>query len=133
MKTVDDREGAYACSGVAHESSAERLAGERGVERPPGEAPASPAPRFLNATNETATREKTAGASGVTDPRGAIMRERDTGSTTGQAGVSGPLFPSCPPNTRDQLRRAHDLTTVHDDLVAGEDATTRVQPPFVSS
>jgi geranylgeranyl pyrophosphate synthase len=34
-------------------------------------------------------------------------------------------------NTRDQLRGAHDLTLVHDD-VADDDAFTRLQPPLVS-
>ena len=38
---------------------------------------------------------------------------------------------SCPPNTRDQLRRAHGLTLVHDDP-ADDDAPIRIQPPFVS-
>ncbi len=52
--------------------------------------------------------------------------------TAGQAGESFPLSPSCPPNTRDQLRRAHDLTLAHDGLVADDDAPIRIQPPFVS-
>jgi hypothetical protein len=35
------------------------------------------------------------------------------------------------PNTRDQLRGAHDLTLVHDDR-SDDDAPTRIQPPLVS-
>ena len=37
----------------------------------------------------------------------------------------------CPPNTRDQLRGAHDLTLVHDER-AEYGASTRLQPPLVS-
>jgi hypothetical protein len=46
--------------------------------------------------------------------------------------LPSPFIPfSCPPNTRDQLRGAHDLTLVPDDR-ADHNASTRLQPPLVS-
>jgi hypothetical protein len=40
-------------------------------------------------------------------------------------------IPGCLPNTRDQLRGAHDLALVHNDR-ATHGASTRLQPPLVS-
>jgi hypothetical protein len=45
--------------------------------------------------------------------------------------VQGLASHPCLSNTRDQLRGAHDLALVHDDL-ADDDASTRLQPPLVS-
>jgi hypothetical protein len=42
------------------------------------------------------------------------------------------IHSSRPPNTRDQLRGAHDLALVLGERVADDDASTRIQPPLVS-
>jgi hypothetical protein len=69
---------------------------------------------------------------------------RNLTSCTGRLGLAatdryclpGVSFPrdvrDGPSNTRDQLRGAHDLALVHDDLVSDDDAPTRLQPPLVS-